>query len=82
MDRLCMASMAATQTALVQEMVHFIDPFAKSLAAQSNDAHQIKCRQQEMERDNARLREQVNEIRPSLATAERQLGAADLAKLA
>eukprot|EP00959_Pyramimonas_sp_CCMP1952_P173228 3619764-Pyramimonas_sp.AAC.1 len=35
-----------------------------------------------MERDSARLREQVNVIRSSLALAERQLGAADLAKLA
>eukprot|EP00959_Pyramimonas_sp_CCMP1952_P319752 6690581-Pyramimonas_sp.AAC.1 len=63
-------------------MAGYIDPVLKNVAHQSNEIHQLKRRQSDLEQSNVVLRKQIGEIREQLAMAEKALPATDLAKLA
>ena len=82
MEQVCQRNMAAAQTEMLTTMEQFFDPAFKRLDGHDSDIQKLRHEQNIMAQENERLKKSVDEIKASLAIAERQLSAADLARLA
>ena len=59
MDKVCKRSLAAAQKDRVGAMGRFAEPIVADITVHSDEIQNLKRRQDDPERDNARLREQV-----------------------